>query len=331
MSFCYAPFVQMLLSPTGRVHPCCWHFGKMLGDTRKESLKDIWNGERLQALRREFLSGEVRTCRSRMNQISCHRLFDRFAGETDCSEVMHEPPRRLDVRLNGRCNLQCIMCDVWQQPNKVYDASSFWTEGPAEIFPYLKEIDLLGGEPFIQQDTFRLIEAVSAINPSCSWAFVTNGQAPFSKRLRQALDSIRVREFQVSIDSLDPETYRTIRRKGELVRTLAFLDQLLALGRDFPVKASMCVLQTNWREVPAFLDFCAGRGVIPELQFAYYDAGSGVSLEHLGKHEKKAVVRSLLQTVSVSDHHRLAPVVVPLALASGLKISEDGAEAWAPA
>jgi cyclic pyranopterin phosphate synthase len=303
----------------------------MLGDARKESLKDIWNGERLRALRREFLSGEVRTCSSRIKQISCHRLFDRFAGETVCSEVMHEPPRRLDIRLNGRCDLQCIMCDVWQQPNKIYDASSFWTEGPAEIFPYLKEIDLLGGEPFIQQDTFRLIEEVSAVNPSCRWAFVTNGQVPFSMRLRQALDTIHIREFQVSIDSLDPGTYRAIRRKGELARTLAFLDQLLALGRDFPVKASMCVLQTNWREVPAFLDFCAERGVIPELQFAYYDAGSGVSLERLGRDDKTAIVRSLLQAVAVSDHYRLAPVIVPLALAAGLEISEDGAEAFAPA
>jgi cyclic pyranopterin phosphate synthase len=303
----------------------------MLGDAGNESLKEIWNGGRMQALRREFLSGEVRTCRSRMNQISCHRLFDRFAGETNCSEVMQEPPRRLDVRLNGRCNLQCIMCDVWRQPNKVYDATSFWDEGPAEIFPFLKEIDLLGGEPFIQQDTFRLIEAVSAVNPSCLWAFVTNGQVRFSRRIRLALDRIRIREFQVSIDSLDAETYRTIRRQGDLAQTLSFLDELLGLGRDFPVKASMCVLQTNWREVPAFLEFCTGRGVTPELQFAYYDAGSGMSLERLSKVDKAEVVRFLLQSVSVSDQVRLAPVLVPLVLATGQRVRIGAAGDPAPA
>jgi cyclic pyranopterin phosphate synthase len=52
----------------------------------------------------------------------------------DVAEVMQSAPKRLDVRLNGKCNLQCVMCDVWSQPNGVYNQSDFWQYGRKEIF-----------------------------------------------------------------------------------------------------------------------------------------------------------------------------------------------------
>lgn len=319
-SFCFAPFVQMLLSPAGVVHPCCWHFGKKLGDMRKETISEIWNGDRMQKLRREFLSGEIKTCRSRIMQIGCNRQFDRF-HDVDCQTVMVEPPRRLDVRLNGQCNLQCTMCDVWKQPNRVYDGTSFWTEGPADIFPHLLEIDMLGGEPFIQRDTYRLIESVRLLNPGCRWSFVTNGQYQFGLRVRRALDGIEIREFQISLDSLDAETYRAIRVNGELAVVLDTVEQLVsyqaertANNRGFRVKLSMCVLQSNWQEISTFIDFCKSRNVSPELQFAYYDAGSKMSLELLSEDEKIKIVESLTSSVSVEDRILLAPIIVPLML-----------------
>lgn len=320
-SFCFAPFVQMLLSPTGAVHPCCWHFGKKLGDIRSETISEIWNGERMQKLRSEFLSGNVKTCRSRIKQIGCNTNFLRFAG-TDIRAEMLEAPRRLDVRLNGQCNLQCTMCDVWSQPNRIYDNTSFWSEGPSSIFPGLSEIDMLGGEPFIQRDTYRLIDAIRSVNPDCLWSFVTNGQYQFGRRVKGALHGIKIREFQISLDSLDPATYRSIRIKGELRIVLDTVDQLVAYqekrsaeDRGFVVKVSMCVLQANWREIPDFIKFCLKRGTVPELQFAYYDAGSRTSLELLNTSEKYHLIETLQKSVAADELHYLAPIVVPLALA----------------
>src|SRR5439155_91000 len=79
-------------------------------------------------------------------------------GEIEIAERQQAMPRRLDLRLNGRCNLECIMCDVWRQPNELYDNSDLWTLGPEKIFPFLLEVDMLGGEPFIQRDTYRFID-----------------------------------------------------------------------------------------------------------------------------------------------------------------------------
>jgi MoaA/NifB/PqqE/SkfB family radical SAM enzyme len=275
-NFCYLPFVQLLLQPTGEISPCCWAQETVLGKLPEDDLNTIWNGPEIRRLRREFLSGEPVQCKSKMRQIGCHRINrGPYTKSTDLSEIQQTGPRRLDVRLNGRCNLQCIMCSVWEQPNGVYDDSDFWRTGAKDIFPYLMELDVLGGEPFVQADTFRLIREVSAVNDTCTWAFVTNGNYNFAA-VRKHLEKIRLRWIMVSLDSVVPETYAKIRKGGSLLKTLSTIEGLIAFNeelkqqkRDFDFLISMCVQKDNWQEIEPFLTYCRFVGATPLLQFAY--------------------------------------------------------------
>ncbi len=88
---------------------------------------------------------------------------------------------------------------------------------------------MLGGEPFVQRDAFRLIDAVSSVNPACSWAFVTNGSYKFEGPVRSRLDKLKLRWIQLSLDSVDPKTYAAIRVGGKLSSALATLDGLDAI------------------------------------------------------------------------------------------------------
>jgi len=58
---CNRPWETVTVMWDGRVVPCCYDYnGKyVLGDVRTSRLSDIWNGERMQALRREFISQQV--------------------------------------------------------------------------------------------------------------------------------------------------------------------------------------------------------------------------------------------------------------------------------
>ncbi len=317
--FCYAPFTQLLLQPNGKVSPCCYHFGIKLGDLKNGSLMDIWNGSPAQRLRNEFLSGAIRSCKSRIHNLNCYQQFTRFAEGAQLSAYQERPPQRLDVRLNGQCNLSCVMCDVWQQPNRVYDDNSFWTEGPEFIFPHLREIEMLGGEPFIQADTFRLIKEVRSVNPQCIWSFVTNGQYQSHKKVMDALDHLPLRQIQVSIDSLIPEVYRDIRRGGELFIALDSVDKFAALrdrrksrGDEFRLVLSMCILQQNWRGIPQFLDFCREMDAEPDLQFAFYDPSQQSSLLLLGDEDRRAVIRQTLDAIDECDHDVVSAVLKPI-------------------
>ncbi len=59
---CPQPFYQMIIHSNGMVSPCCADYDKkvIVGDIRNESLKDIWNGERYQKLRRDILQNNLK-------------------------------------------------------------------------------------------------------------------------------------------------------------------------------------------------------------------------------------------------------------------------------
>ena len=58
---CRWPWTSVTVLWDGAVVPCCFDFDKrhVLGDANAESLSDIWNGQRMQALRAEFQMGSV--------------------------------------------------------------------------------------------------------------------------------------------------------------------------------------------------------------------------------------------------------------------------------
>jgi cyclic pyranopterin phosphate synthase len=318
-TFCYAPFSQMLLQPTGRVSPCCYHFGIDLGDLKRATLAEIWNGKEVKRLREEFLTGNIRKCKSRIHNLGCNRFFDRFKERVQLTAIQDRPPLRLDLRLNGQCNLSCVMCDVWQQPNQVYDDTTFWDEGQEKIFPFLAEVEMLGGEPFIQADTYRLIKAVGLVNQNCVWSFVTNGHYQNHKKILTALAGLKIRQLQVSVDSLRPEVYREIRKGGELAVPLVSIEKFAefrearaAEGADFRFVFSMCILQQNWQELPRFLDFCREWRALPDLQFAFYDPSKASSLLLCTKEIRQEIYGKAIAAALPGDRVLVATALKPL-------------------
>lgn len=274
-TFCAAPFIQIVLDPYGVAHPCGMRKDYPLGNLGSESIESIWNGDKMKSLRREFISGEVKTCEKLIRQTECNKCFSDFEGFVYRSDVQSLPPRRLDVRLNGRCNLECVMCNVWKEPNGAYDRLGFWTDGPEKIFPHLLEVCVLGGEPFVQKDTFRLIREVARVNKSCNWSFTTNCNWRLTPGLKSTLDLIRIRSISASIDSLKPHVYASIRKHGNLLMALQTVDDLVEYRKDrinrglsdMDVCMRMVIRSDNFEEVPEFIDYARERDVYPDFSF----------------------------------------------------------------
>ncbi|MFI5351022.1 MAG: radical SAM/SPASM domain-containing protein [Elusimicrobiota bacterium] len=58
---CSVPWDQISVAWDGDVVPCCYDYDKkyVLGNVHKQPLNEIWNGERMRALRKEFISNDV--------------------------------------------------------------------------------------------------------------------------------------------------------------------------------------------------------------------------------------------------------------------------------
>lgn len=272
-NFCPIPFLQLQLNPLGNISACCFSGEHKVGNIQNNSLTEIWNSPEMQKWRQEFISGDIQICKTPMQNFECHKMYKHLIEMAELDVVQKNLPRRLDLRLNGKCNLECIMCDVWRQPNGLYDQSELWSIGPTEIFPHLVEVDMLGGEPFIQKDTFRFIDEVSAVNKTCTWGFITNCSYQFNNVLRTSLDKINLRHIHMSIDGISSETYEKIRKNGKHQKTFAtinafikYRDERQQQGRGFVIFGSMCVQKDNWHEIGLFLDFCKTNNINPILQ-----------------------------------------------------------------
>ena len=292
---CMAPFSQMVFKPDGQTSPCCYLYQHDFGHIKEaHSIQQLFNGPRFRQIRSHFLAGRTpKICRHHATYTKCYKNFEhlRSFDQEDLAQKQTKPPRRLDVRLNGRCNLSCVMCEIWQQPNGVYDGSVFWQKAPGEVFPYLESIEILGGEPFIQKDTFRLIEEISAVNDRCRFSFVTNGHYHFSSGMKKRLDKIKIDTLHISVDSLTAETYAKIRKKGDLAVLKKNIESVykynLERKEGFSLVFSMVVLQENRFEIEDFFAFAKAYGAKAQFQYAHYDPSFSQSLKFLSAREKK--------------------------------------------
>ena len=214
-NFCALPFVQLGCEPTGKLVPCCFNDYEY-GDIREQNLDEIWNGEPIQKLREEFMTGDLTICKKQVTDRQCHKWSDSLLDFVELKKVQTNQPKKMFLELNGKCNLECIMCIQWMEPNGRYTEENFWKHAREKIFPGLAEVFICGGETFIQKDTYKLIDEITSKSHNCEFQFITNAHWRFSAKIRETLDKIeKLNNLHVSIDSLIPEVFSKIRLKGK--------------------------------------------------------------------------------------------------------------------
>ncbi len=264
--FCIVPFSNLILNPSGDIGVCRQKGTEhVVGNILKESLEDIWNNEFLQKWRNEFLTGNIEICKKEVATDACHLSPDNyvFFPEVDLSVKQGEMPIKLTANFNGKCNLKCTMCDVWMMENGLYDRIGFWERSETDFFPYIKEIELLSGEPFIQKDTYRLIDMIAKVNPDVLWSITTNAFWKWNTAIEKALDKVQIKNIILSIDSLDEKRYAEIRRGGKLSQVLDTLECLRKYEKKRLERAQtglgltlhFLVMKNNWQELPQVSDF----------------------------------------------------------------------------
>jgi radical SAM protein with 4Fe4S-binding SPASM domain len=265
-NFCIIPFVNLIFNPGGKISVCRQKGTEhIIGNLEDNTIEEIWNNEYIQTWREEFLTGDVKICKRETTEDFCHlgALNYNYFSEVSLTKTQTLPMKKFTANFNGKCNLECVMCDVWKMPNDYYNKNEFWDKANTEFFPYIKEMELLSGEPFVQKDTWRLIDEVAEINPDCEWSFTTNGHWKLNKFIENKLDKIKIKNLHISIDSLIPAKYSEIRLKGDLRIVLENLDLLKCYQsrRNVSGKTSLgltlhaLVMKDNWRELESFIDF----------------------------------------------------------------------------
>ncbi len=279
-SFCAVPFATLIFNSWGNVGGCR-ELGNEhhLGDAREQKWEEIWNGEKAREWRREFLTDKVKTCKDAQLHRKCHKepFNQALLQYIDLAEVQTKPPSRISPDFNGKCNLRCPMCTIWQLPNGLYDELGFWESAEKNLFPFLKQVDPLSGEPFIQKDTFRLMDIMGRVNPSAAWRITTNAHWKFTPLIKERLDKINLVTVNVSLDAVSQEVYSVVRERGDISVPLKTIEDLVAYQEDrakrglseFGLTINMTVQMDNWHEMGDLVKLALRHRAKPLIQLLY--------------------------------------------------------------
>lgn len=162
--------------------------------------------------------------------------------------------RMLRLAVTEACDLRCGYCmpenaveqrgsqlSIWQIEEIVTSAAKCG----------INKIRLTGGEPLLRSDIVEICERIGNIEGIRTLCITTN--ATRLKELAIPLKNAGVSRVNISLDSLNPERYRQITRRGTLQNALDGLHAALEAGFE-RVKVN-CVLigGVNESEIPEFV------------------------------------------------------------------------------
>jgi organic radical activating enzyme len=194
--FCIYPWTHLHAWPTGQAFPCCMSepVGQV-GDTKTQSLAEIWNSEGMRQLRTNMLSEtQSKACtrcyeqensgffsgRKSANKHHGHRIDlvneTHADGSLDRFEMTY-----WDIRFSNLCNLRCRSCghifsSQWYQ-DQAKLAGPEWTKrtqvlnyaGKTETdiweqlephLDYVEQIYFAGGEPLLMEEHYLILDAL---------------------------------------------------------------------------------------------------------------------------------------------------------------------------
>ena len=169
----------------------------------------------------------------------------------------------LRLSVTDRCNMRCFYCMPKEGiVNKGHDAVLSYEEllliAETAVGLGIEKIRITGGEPLVRAGVVDFLGKLSVIPGLRHLALTTNGL--LLAEMAADLYNAGVQRLNVSLDSLNPQTFSKITRGGDLQKVLAGLDAAEQAG--FPPPKINCVIMRgiNDSEILDFADMTLSRG-----------------------------------------------------------------------
>ncbi len=171
----------------------------------------------------------------------------------------------LRLSVTDRCHLGCLYC---RPPGSISGPGARESLSLEAILRFVRQvhrdhgiskIHLTGGEPLLREDIVAVIAALHEAACDVDLALTTNGQR--LERHAGALRRAGLRRVNISLDSLNPETFAHITHGGDVAATQAGIAAARAQGLS-PIKLNTTVLGgINDHEIVAIGEFALAQGV----------------------------------------------------------------------
>tara|TARA_B100001113_G_scaffold286239_1_gene241632 strand:+ start:572 stop:1861 length:1290 start_codon:yes stop_codon:yes gene_type:complete len=190
-TFCMLPWMHLHAYPDGRAYPCCFSFDRYpVGDFNKNSMKEVFNNDKMKEMRRNMLSGKkCKQCVKCYDQedsgffslrLSSNKHFGHnidLVDSTQADGTADFVMKYWDIRFSNICNFACRSCGTWFSSNWYEDhikinggppnhakiikvgrkADDMW-EQVLENIDHAEQFYFAGGEPLIMEEHYRILK-----------------------------------------------------------------------------------------------------------------------------------------------------------------------------
>lgn len=165
----------------------------------------------------------------------------------------------------------------------------------------VRKIRLTGGEPLMRKDLDRLVRMLVSIPGIDDCALTTNGF--FLGDQAEALKAAGLHRVNVSLDSLDAETFTAMTRRDHFDEVWKGIEAADAAGLR-PIKLNIVLVRgVNDHEMPRFARLARERGFIPRfIEFMPIGMGDG------WRREQVVAGREVVEAMESATGVRLLPV-----------------------
>lgn len=179
-------------------------------------------------------------------------------------DPFNRPIISLRITITNRCDENCIYCHHDGMISSKDEMTSDEIYKICEISKELgiERIRLSGGEPLIRKDIVEIIEKISKLGFR-DISITTNGTR--LEKYSQDLKDAGLNRVNVSLDTLNPETYKFITKKDYFNRVKNGILKAVSVGLN-PVKINMVLMKgINEHEVKDMFKFSKENGIILQV------------------------------------------------------------------
>ena len=179
-------------------------------------------------------------------------------------DKFERPIISLRITLTNRCNVNCVYChhDGMVSSKQEMTADELYTICKIAKNLGVKKIRLSGGEPLIRKDIVEVVEKIASLDFK-DISMTTNGT--MLEKYAQGLKDAGLDRVNVSLDTLNRETYEFITRKDYLESAKAGILKAVEVGL-YPVKINMVIMKDiNQNEIKDMFYFCKENNIVLQL------------------------------------------------------------------
>jgi len=155
----------------------------------------------------------------------------------------------LRISVTDRCNLRCVYCMPAEGIEMLGHDDILSFDEIVEVTKKavslgVDKVRITGGEPLVRKGIVDLVKMISAIDGIHDLAMTTNGV--LLNRFAQALADAGLNRVNISLDTINPETYRKITRVGNIEDVFRGIEAAKQAGLQ-PIKIN-CVIKNSMDE-----------------------------------------------------------------------------------